>query len=90
MGLEDSWSGLAQHEAMAAAIPGAQLVLVENSGHMSTMEQPRAVSTALAVALGTDGPGMHLGPDSIPYQCCYIPLLGDRQDALWPLRWAGI
>lgn len=47
-GRQDAWSGPAQHEAMAAAIPGAQLVIVENSGHMTTMEQPQAVSEALA------------------------------------------
>lgn len=47
-GREDSWSGPAQHEAMAAAIPGAQLVIVEHSGHMCTMEQPAAVNAALA------------------------------------------
>lgn len=47
-GRQDAWSGPAQHEAMAAAIPGAQLVIVEDSGHMTTLEQPQAVSTALA------------------------------------------
>jgi pimeloyl-ACP methyl ester carboxylesterase len=47
-GREDSWSGPAQHEAMAAAIPGAQLVIVEHSGHMCTLEQPAAVNAALA------------------------------------------
>lgn len=47
-GRQDAWSGPAQHEAMAAAIPGAQLVIVENSGHMTTMEQPQAVNKALA------------------------------------------
>ncbi len=47
-GREDSWSGPAQHEAMAAAIPGARLVIVEHSGHMCTMEQPAAVNAALA------------------------------------------
>jgi pimeloyl-ACP methyl ester carboxylesterase len=47
-GREDSWSGPAQHEAMAAAIPGAELVIVEHSGHMCTLEQPQAVSDALA------------------------------------------
>ncbi len=50
-GRQDAWSGPAQHEAMAAAIPGAQLVIVENSGHMTTMEQPQAVSAALATWL---------------------------------------
>lgn len=47
-GREDSWSGTAQHQAMAAAIPGAQLVIVEHCGHMCTLEQPQAVSEALA------------------------------------------
>jgi pimeloyl-ACP methyl ester carboxylesterase len=46
-GREDTWSGPAQHEAMAAAIPGAKLVIVEHSGHMTTMEQPEAVNRAL-------------------------------------------
>jgi pimeloyl-ACP methyl ester carboxylesterase len=50
-GRQDAWSGPAQHETMAAAIPGAQLVIVEDSGHMSTMEQPQAVSAALAAWL---------------------------------------
>lgn len=50
-GHQDAWASPAQHEAMAAAIPGAQLVIVENSGHMTTMEQPQAVSTALAAWL---------------------------------------
>ena len=34
------------HE-MAKAIPGAQLVVVPDSGHLSTMEQPQAVNLAL-------------------------------------------
>lgn len=50
-GREDAWSGPAQHEAMAAAIPGVQLVIVEHCGHMCTMEQPQAVSEALAAWL---------------------------------------
>jgi pimeloyl-ACP methyl ester carboxylesterase len=51
-GREDAWSGPAQHEAMAADIPGAQLVIVEHCGHMCTMEQPQAVNKALAGWLG--------------------------------------
>lgn len=47
-GRQDAWSGPAQHEAMAAAIPNAQLVIVEDSGHMTTLEQPQVVSAALA------------------------------------------
>ena len=47
-GRDDGWSGPAQHEAMAAAIPHVQLVIVEHCGHMCTLEQPQAVSAALA------------------------------------------
>ncbi len=46
-GREDAWSPLARHETMARAIRGASLVIVEDSGHMSTMEQPEAVTAAL-------------------------------------------
>lgn len=47
-GADDAWSPPAQHRAMHAAVKGSTLCLVEHSGHMSTMEQPAAVSAALA------------------------------------------
>ncbi|OVZ57622.1 alpha/beta hydrolase [Pigmentiphaga sp. NML080357] len=47
-GREDTWSPLSRHEAMAAEIPGARLVAIEHSGHMTTMEQPGAVNDAFA------------------------------------------
>ncbi|MDB5929750.1 MAG: alpha/beta hydrolase fold [Polaromonas sp.] len=47
-GREDLWSPLARHEEMRRAIPGARLEVIEMSGHMTTMEQPQAVSQALA------------------------------------------
>jgi pimeloyl-ACP methyl ester carboxylesterase len=47
-GREDGWSTPAQHEAMHAAIPNSILRIIEHSGHMCTMEQPQAVSEALA------------------------------------------
>lgn len=47
-GRQDQWSPLSRHEAMQREIPGARLRVIENSGHMSTMEQPEAVTTALA------------------------------------------
>ncbi|QGZ66768.1 alpha/beta fold hydrolase [Paraburkholderia acidisoli] len=46
-GREDRWSPLARHEAMQARIRGSVLRVIEHSGHMSTMEQPQAVSEAL-------------------------------------------
>lgn len=42
VGRQDQWSPVAQHEAIAAAIPGAQLRVVERAGHMMPAEAPRA------------------------------------------------
>ncbi len=47
-GSEDSWSPPAQHEAMAAALPNSELVIVEGAGHMIQLEAPDAVNDAIA------------------------------------------
>ncbi len=54
VGREDRWSPPAQHEAMARAIPGATFAVFERSGHMSTVENPAAVTAALADWLVAD------------------------------------
>lgn len=54
VGRHDGWSPLAQHEAMAAAIPGARLTVIEDSGHFAPVEQPGAVSAALQAWLAYD------------------------------------
>jgi pimeloyl-ACP methyl ester carboxylesterase len=46
-GREDTWSPPARHQAMSAAIRGSRVVIIPDSGHMSPMEQPAAVSEAL-------------------------------------------
>ena len=46
-GREDALTPLALHEEMARLIPGARLEIVENCGHMSTMEKPDEVNAAL-------------------------------------------
>ncbi len=46
-GRQDEWSPLARHQQMHAALPGSTLVVVEDAGHMTTMEQPGAVNAAL-------------------------------------------
>jgi len=46
-GREDSWSGPAAHQEMAASMPNSRLVVVPECGHMSTMEQPAAVAAAM-------------------------------------------
>jgi pimeloyl-ACP methyl ester carboxylesterase len=46
-GRQDSWSVLAQHHEMAAMNPHCRLVVIEECGHMSTMERPEAVTAAM-------------------------------------------
>ena len=50
-GREDAWAPLARHEAMAAAIPGSTLAVIEECGHMAPMERPGEVAAALAAWL---------------------------------------
>ena len=46
-GRQDAWSPLARHEAMAAQIPRCHLEVVEECGHMSTLEQPAQISALM-------------------------------------------
>jgi pimeloyl-ACP methyl ester carboxylesterase len=47
-GRQDPVTPVADHEAMAARIPGSRLAFIEDCGHLSTIEQPQAVSRLLA------------------------------------------
>ena len=47
VGRQDEWSPVEQHEAIAAAIPDADLVVFEDAGHMAPLETPDEVSKAL-------------------------------------------
>jgi pimeloyl-ACP methyl ester carboxylesterase len=46
-GRQDAWSPVARHQAMVGLIQGGRLEIVENCGHMSTMERPAEVTAAL-------------------------------------------
>jgi pimeloyl-ACP methyl ester carboxylesterase len=46
-GRQDLVTPLADHEAMAARVPDATLAVIEDSGHLSTIEQPAAVTEVL-------------------------------------------
>jgi pimeloyl-ACP methyl ester carboxylesterase len=47
-GRQDTWSPPAQHEALSRALPDhPPVVIIEDSGHMSPMEQPEAVTNAM-------------------------------------------
>lgn len=46
-GRQDAWAPVKHHIEMAAMIKGAKLQIIENSGHMTMMEQPQQVSTLI-------------------------------------------
>jgi pimeloyl-ACP methyl ester carboxylesterase len=46
-GRQDGWSPLTRHEEMAGMIAHARLEIIEDSGHMTTLERPQAVTAAL-------------------------------------------
>ena len=54
-GREDAILPLEVSEEMHAGIAGSRLVVVERCGHMSTMEQPEAVTAALQEWLAPGG-----------------------------------
>ncbi|MGH8325712.1 MAG: alpha/beta fold hydrolase [Steroidobacteraceae bacterium] len=47
-GRQDGWSPLPRHEQMTQRIDGASLTVIEESGHMVTMERPEESTAALA------------------------------------------
>lgn len=51
-GRQDVLTPLADHEAMAAAITGSKLVVVEDCGHLATLERPDPVTAAMRRWLG--------------------------------------
>jgi len=46
-GREDALCPVALHEEMATEIPGARLVVIERCGHLSSLEQPQAITALL-------------------------------------------
>ena len=51
-GFDDAWSPPARHLEMAQSIPLSELVVVPKCGHMSTMERPDEVTSAMRRWLG--------------------------------------
>ncbi|WP_152528113.1 alpha/beta fold hydrolase [Sphingobium lactosutens] len=51
----DQWSPPAQHQAIAAAIPGASLHIVEGAGHMLPAEQPDMFGSVIQTWLAQTG-----------------------------------
>jgi pimeloyl-ACP methyl ester carboxylesterase len=53
VGADDTLTPLDRATEMAEAIPGARLAVVPDCGHLSTLEQPRAVTEALLTFLSS-------------------------------------
>lgn len=51
-GRQDGWSPLLRHEQMRSLITGASLAVIEDSGHMVTLERPQPVAAQLEGWLG--------------------------------------
>ena len=56
VGRQDAWASVAQHEQIASAIQGSRLEIVEDSGHMVTMERPAIVNDLLLQWLRSSNP----------------------------------
>ncbi len=54
-GREDALCPFGLHEEMAGLVPGAALVLVEECGHLSSLERPEAVTAVLRYWLAVAG-----------------------------------
>lgn len=54
-GREDALTPLHLHEEMASIIPRSRLVIVEECGHLSTLERPEAVTSAMREWLQAPG-----------------------------------
>jgi pimeloyl-ACP methyl ester carboxylesterase len=46
-GRQDGLTPLERHEEIAAAIPNARLSVIEDCGHLSTMERPAAATAMM-------------------------------------------
>ncbi|WP_443019788.1 alpha/beta fold hydrolase [Sphingobium sp. CAP-1] len=62
VGRQDQWSPVAQHEAIAALVPHAQLRVVDHAGHMMPAESPQAFNQIVRDWLDQPAP-MH-----VPYE----------------------
>lgn len=54
VGDEDQWSPPAQHQAIAAAIPGAEMLVIKGAGHMLPAEEPALFVSALRAWLARE------------------------------------
>jgi pimeloyl-ACP methyl ester carboxylesterase len=53
-GFDDAWSPPERHLQIAQSIPNSELVIVPKCGHMSTMERPDEVTSAMRTWLARD------------------------------------
>ncbi|MGY2486842.1 alpha/beta fold hydrolase [Cupriavidus sp. CP313] len=61
-GRQDHWNPLDSHVDMRERIPAARLEVIENAGHMITMEAPQAVAETIAAWLTEDSAEIRRDP----------------------------
>ena len=67
-GRADSWSPVSQHQDIAALLPAHPAVrVIDQAGHMCTMEQPQAVAQALLEWLRLPPTGESSGDKVVPH-----------------------
>jgi pimeloyl-ACP methyl ester carboxylesterase len=60
-GRQDAVTPVDRHDEIARAVEGSRLEIVENCGHLSTLERPREVALALRRWLGAETPPRRVG-----------------------------
>ncbi len=64
-GRADGWSTPAQHEEMAALIPGSRLAIIEDSGHMAPMERPASIAGEMLAWIATPSNERRVAHDAL-------------------------
>ena len=55
LGRQDQLCSMEMHEEVAAAVPDSKMVVIEDCGHLSTLEQPQAATAVLRYWLEDEG-----------------------------------
>lgn len=60
VGRNDKWSPVSQHEEIGAALPDAEITVIEGAGHFAPFERPREVAAIVSGWLNTRFGGSHV------------------------------
>ena len=60
VGRQDEWSPVAQHVEIAAAMPNARLVVIDDAGHFAPFERPQKVIDAILAWIDSNFGNEHI------------------------------